>query len=56
MIFWPLIIVEIEATTNETSILFLFFLYKKKDDKSFTIYRKNKKKDLNAWAWIGGFF
>jgi len=45
MIFQPLIVVEIEATTNETSVLFLFFyIYKKEDDKSFTIYRKNKKK------------
>jgi len=56
MIFRPLIVVEIEATTNETSVLFLFIIFLKKDDKSFTIYRKNKKKGLNARAWTRGFF
>jgi hypothetical protein len=56
MIFRPLIVVEIEATTNEMSVVFLFFYIKKEDDKSVTIYRKNKKKGLNARAWTRGFF
>jgi hypothetical protein len=45
MIFRPLIVVEIEATTNETSVLFLFFYIKKKRMISHSPFTgKTKKK------------